>query len=138
MKRFLVIPVLVIMLTLSGCPKKYHSAVQAAKDLADAVSILQKTAHDVHARGLTTNEEDIRIQIIIQKMSTDGAALTAAVVHFKGAKGVKANADVVLDDTSQLLNDNVLPVKNPEARTAIQSGVLAVRGLLDTIYLAGE
>jgi hypothetical protein len=117
-----------------GCSNKYHRAIVAAHDIAIAVDVLQKAAHDAHAAGLTTNQEDIEIQGAIDKIAKDGAAVTQSIEQFKGTQGVKAALDAVLNDTNMLLNDNVIPIKNEKAKTSIRAAVVGIRALVDIIY----
>jgi PBP1b-binding outer membrane lipoprotein LpoB len=137
-RKSIVVAILFSALLMTGCNDKLVKAATAAKDLAQAVHVVQDTEIAMYHQNLVDKDEHIAFQKLLIDVSNSGIELSNAILVLKSKPDAIAALDKALASTNTLLDAGTLHIKNEQARTQISVAIVAVRGLLATIEVAAQ
>jgi PBP1b-binding outer membrane lipoprotein LpoB len=137
-RKSIVVAILLSALLMTGCDDKLVKAATAAKDLAQAVHVVQDTEIAMYHQNLVDKDEHIAFQKLLIDVSNSGIELSNAILVLKSKPDAIAALDKALVSTSALLDAGTLHIKNEQARNQISVAIVAVRSLLATIEVAAQ
>ena len=130
---------LVTVMLLSGwaCQTNYAKAGQLAKDFAASVLVAQQVEIELHKAGKIDDALHQSIQNEFLEISSAGVRLDIAINQSHNATGAIAQIQVLDTLMSDLSNNKITGIKDTNTRLAIQSALLSVRTILDSIAAFG-
>jgi hypothetical protein len=117
---------------LAGCPGSVvHKVTVAQHDFRIAVQAFQDTEIALHNQGgVISDDVHIQIQTGIQKVAQAGVDLDTALASNAPTSTLKTKLDSIMALLDDLNNQGLLGVKNQNAKLALTSALLAVKGIV--------
>jgi len=108
-----------------------HKVTVAQHDFRIAVQAFQDTEIALHNQGgVISDDVHIQIQTGIQKVAQAGVDLDTALASNAPTSTLKTKLDSIMALLDDLNNQGLLGVKNQNAKLALTSALLAVKGIV--------
>ncbi len=129
-----VLPVLLLALALSGCPKgAYHDAVVAEHDFKLGVSSFQQAEMQEFTAGRIDAAEHQKLEAGIEKVGLASQTLVASLQGGVANTTVQQNFATVGVALNSLLDDGVLGVENANSVTLLKTLIQTVQAILANV-----
>lgn len=107
-----------------------HKVTMAQHDFRISVQAFQETEIALHNQGIIDPNNHVLIQTYIQKVATAGVELDTALASNAPTSTLKTKLDAIMTLLDSLNNDGVLGIKNENAKLAMTSALLAIKGIV--------
>jgi hypothetical protein len=119
-------------------PNSYAKVGLLAKDLAASVLVAQQVEIEAYRSGFVTPEQHTTIQQKFFLIAEAGARLDTAINQAHNATTATAEIKTLTSLLADLSNNQITGIKDDKARIGIQSAILAVNTILDSISVFGS
>ena len=129
-----ILPVLLLAVALSGCPKTaYHDAVVAEHDFKLGVQSFQQAEMVEFQAGRIDAAEHQKLEGGIAQIGTAAQTLVTALQGGAVNTTVQQDFATVSAAVTTLLNDGVLGIKNPTSQALLKTLIQTIQAILANV-----
>jgi hypothetical protein len=131
-----VAPILILALALSGCPSgAYHSAVVAEHDFKTSVQAFQQAEMVEFQAGRIDATEHQKIEAGIERIGTAAQTLVGSLQAGAANTTVQQNFATLSQAVTDLLNNGVLGIKNPQSQLLVKTVLQTAQAILANVSI---
>jgi hypothetical protein len=128
---------LMTIMTTACPPNNYAKAGKLAKDFSASVLVVQQVEVQAHKSGFIDDAIHQSIKQEFSQIADAGARLDVAINQSQNVSGAVAQIQVLDTLLSDLTANKITGIKDTNTKLEIQSGLLTVRTILDSIAAFG-
>jgi hypothetical protein len=130
----ILIPVLLLTVALSGCPKSaYHDAVIAEHDFKLGVAAFQQAEMQEFQAGRIDATEHQKLESGVEQVGKAAQVLVASLQGGATNTTVQQNFNTVGTALTDLLNSGVLGIKNPTSQALFSTIIKTAQAILANV-----
>jgi hypothetical protein len=133
MRRF--IPVLIVAVVLTGCAARgaYHNAVVIEHDTKTIVQAFQQAEMAEFNAGRIGADEHQKLEAGVEKVALAGQTVTVALQAQASQTTILGDVNILVQAVSDLGNNGVLGVKNPQSLAVLNTALNALKALISNL-----
>lgn len=129
-----VAPILILALALSGCPSTaYHSAVVAEHDFKTSVQAFQQAEMVEFQAGRIDATEHQKIEGGVERVGLAAQTLVSSLQQGAANTTVQQNFSTLSQAVTDLLNNGVLGIKNPQSQALVKAVLQTAQAILANV-----